>query len=116
MQKSEIENLIATMPLDENVKLALVDDLNNKVPINTVLEKISTALGVKGKLLDENNSEAAKAYSNIIRQYNEEVKAEETEFDAKIDEIDSEAEEVDRNVSKQLDEVRIEELKESVRE
>ena len=115
MQKNDVLELIASMPLEESMKLSLVDDINKKVPIAKVLEKISVALGVKGKLLEENNSEPAKAYNDIIRQYNEEVKKASDEFDSKMEEIDSEAESIDRDVSKQLDGVRVEELEENLK-
>ena len=79
MQKNEVENLIATMPLEE-----------------------------------EKNTEAAKAYDDIIRQYNDEVKKASEEFDAKMDEIDGEVEDVNRDVSKQIDAVRVEELQNTI--
>ena len=114
MQKNEVLDLIATMPLEENQKLSLIDDINNNVPIASVLEKISTALGVKGKLLDENNPDLAKVYADISQQYNADIQKASDEFDEKMEEIEKEAEDVNKEISKKLDDVRIEELQETL--
>ena len=114
MDKQQIENLIASMPFDEKDKINLLDDLKNNLPTKVIMEKLGKLISQKEKSLNESNPEPAKAYAEINDDYNKEVEKAEGEFDQKMEAIEKEAEEIDRDVSKKLDDIRIEELKDNL--
>ncbi len=114
MSKEEMENLIGGMPLDDGEKAALVSDLNSGMPAQKIIEKIELLLAAKEKALDDADPEAAAAHVAIKREYQEEIQKAAAEFDGKMKQIWQEADAVAKDVSRQLDGVRADEIKEGI--
>ena len=114
MNTSQIQTFIQSLPLDDSDKSILLDDLSNNLPTKVVTEKISVMLAKKEKTLHESNPEAAKEYAEIDKEYEKDVTKAANDFGQAMDDIENEANEIDHEVSKQLDEARVEELKENL--
>ena len=114
MNTQQIKDLILSMPFSEEDKDRLLDDIKNNLPTKIIMEKVGVLINKKEKSLNQSNPEPAKAYDEINKEYNEDVKKATDQFDQKMDAIENEADQVNKDLSKQLDQIRVEELKESI--
>ncbi len=113
MDTKALEQLINQMPFDEAEKQSLLGELaRGSAP--EVLAKMKDLLSAKERKLNEDNPEAAAEHAAADREYEEAVAKAADEFEATMKQIDAEADEAGQEMLKQLDQVRAEEIKDSI--
>lgn len=111
METQEIINIINELPIGEEVKNDLLKKIEGGTPLAEVIAEIESLIKKQEEELDTSNPEASTEYKAILGEYSNEVEKASEDFNNNITKLEDEIATVNSEVSKKLDEVKIEELK-----
>lgn len=112
MDITELQELLKEMPLSDGVKQEILDRQAAGDATEAILDLIDAKLDEAEREIIKDNPELLAEYSKLQEEYNKEVMAAAADFDKEMDAIEAETKALDEEIGKDIDQARMEELKE----
>jgi len=111
MEKQELINIINELPIGEDLRKELLNKVEGGTPLLEVVADLEAIIKKQEEELDASNPSASTEYKTILNDYSNEVEKASEDFSNNITKLEDEITTVTSEISKKLDEVKIEELK-----